>query len=104
MSVSLYAQAILPATDEYKAKLVAYRACEAAGVDVPKELREFFGDDGPDDAGSLRSLFTNHLGGNVRQHHESAQRWTDGDMCDGIQVDVTMLPPGTRYIRFYGAW
>lgn len=104
MSVSLYAQAILPANDEYKAKAQAYRACEIAGIPIPQQLVDFFGDSPPDDDGTVFPLFANHLGGHVAQKHECAVRWTDGEMLDGIQIDVTKLPSGTRYVRFYGAW
>lgn len=92
----MHCVAVKPADDNYNAKLTAYRACEAAKIPIPNELVEFFGDTRPDDTGVIRAL-------DFPTEHESCRKWRD-DSSEGYQVDITRLPPGTRYVRFYCSW
>lgn len=95
MSMSMHCEAVKPANADYKKKAAAYHACVAANVPIPKELSEFFGDEEPDDTGT-----TIHLGYDMRTDHPSCEKWQDSSRS-GFQVDITKLPAGTRYVRFY---
>ncbi len=94
MSMSMHVLAVKPADDEYKRKAAAYRACDAARVPVPQELVDFFDGAEPDDTGMTQS---------INGKHESCESWVDAS-SQGFQVNVTKLPPGTRFVRFYCSW
>jgi hypothetical protein len=98
MSVSSHCVAIKPATTEYLAKAAAWRACRAAGVAIPDELLKFFDYHEPDDSGMLTDLGTSH-----GAKHPCCKPWGN-DMCDGFQVDLGLVPEGTRFIRFYTSY
>lgn len=98
MRMSMHVVAVKPADLEYMAKASAYRACELAGVKIPESLIEFFNGEPPDDTGTVQPL-----SGYRKSVHESCEPWSDTGK-DGFQVDVTKLPPGTKYLRFYCAY
>lgn len=83
-----------PAEEKFKKMKAAWDACEAAGIDVPKEVREYFGDEDPRDAP-----------GQVIDITAAKRDWSDPDACaQGYEIDITKLPEGVRYIRVYNAW
>lgn len=90
MSVTLCVVGVVPADEDYKKKVAAYRACEAAGVKIPPELDKFFDYESPKDLGLERDL----------HRHACSKEFRD-DYREGYLVDVTQLPPGTRYLRVY---
>lgn len=94
MSMSMHVLAVKPADEEYQRKASAYRACEAARVLIPQELVDFFGGEEPDSTGTTMS---------IDRLHEICAPWKE-DSSQGFQVDITKLPPGTRFVRFYCSW
>lgn len=98
MSMSMHCVAVKPADDNYRRMLAAYRACEEAGISPPEAVLDFFNGEDPDETG-----ITQDLGSQYRDIHESCTKWRD-DGREGFQVDVTKLPPGTRFVRFYCSW
>jgi hypothetical protein len=42
MGMSIHLVGFMEPTDDYAKKVTAYHACEAAGIDVPDELGNFF--------------------------------------------------------------
>lgn len=95
MGMSTHVVAIKPADDDYKKKLAAYNACVAAGIEIPDTLKEFFDFEEPNPEGTSVTL--------DRYHPECCATWTS-DGREGFQVDITKLPPGTRWVRFYNSW
>lgn len=95
MGMSYHVLAIKPADEKYMKMKAAWDACEAAGIPVPEEVERFFGGEKPDESGMTVSL-----GSQYGKLHESVEKWTD-DMREGFQVDITKLPPGVRFVRFY---
>lgn len=100
MGMNMYAYAVKPADEEYQKKATAYRALEAAGLNIPRELEAFFDWNGPDPTGTTVRLGE---GPPAKSDHECCERFHD-DGRDGFQIDITKLPEGTRYVRVYCSW
>ncbi len=98
MSMSMHCLAVKPADETYRLKAEAYRACEAAGISIPYDLERFFNHEKPDPTGT-----TQQIGGYVENLHPSCVKYK-GDSCEGFEVDVTRLPEGVRFVRFYCSW
>jgi hypothetical protein len=98
MSMSMHCEAVKPADENYKRKAEAYRACEAAGIGIPDELLKFFDDEPPDATGTKQTLGTGHSAPD--NLHPSCAKYK-ADMEEGFEVDITKLPEGTRFVRFY---
>lgn len=92
MSDCKHVTGIVPADEEFKQKLEAYRTCERAKVPIPRELSKFFGDEEP-----------NPLGREIRltdgRNHASVTNY-GADMVDGYTVDLAKLPPEVKLLRF----
>lgn len=101
MSMSMHVFAVKPADENYRRKAEAYRACDSAGIPIPAELDAFFGGDGPDPTGTLQHLGHGHT--QPKDLHPSVAKYK-AEMEDGFEVDITKLPEGTRFIRFYCSW
>lgn len=91
MGMSMHAYAVKPPDERWQAMKRIWDACEAAGVDPPDEVIEFFGEEPPDPAGVVTSL------GAI------ARRW-HGQDSEGLEVDLASLPPGTKTVRFANSW
>lgn len=98
MSMSLHVVGIKPADEEYNKKREAYLACEKAGVSPPAELQKFFDYDRPGELGIEVDL--------TRQPHDLKRCVEEyrAEMADGYTLDVTKLPEGVRYVRFYASF
>jgi hypothetical protein len=93
--MSTHVVGFMPADDDWNKKAAAYRACEAAGVPVPKELEAFFGDGEPGDPGREVEI----------EHTKAVREWNDGDRgCAGFDVEISKLPKDVKIVRFYNSW
>lgn len=81
---------IVPADENYKTKLAAYRACVAAKVSIPKELQAFFRNEEPGEDGMEVSL-TDRL-------HPAIVDCSKG-MMNGYLIDLSRLPPEVKLLR-----
>lgn len=90
MSVSVKLTAVRPANAEYKQKLKALKACQAADVEVPEELDAFFDEyENPPSDGMETSLYDSPaVTGRV-------------EYGDGAVIDLSKLPPGTTHLRVW---
>lgn len=93
MGMSMHVAAVKPADENYERKAAAYWACDKARVPIPQELVDFFDGGEPDATGTTTAL----------ERHESCADFNE-DASQGFQVDVTKLPAGTRFVRFYCSW
>ena len=74
---------------------VAFEACEAAGIDPPKELWDFFGGEQPDDQGVSVEI----------EGKDAVKEYDDPSGCaTGYQVEISKLPKDVTHIRFYNSW
>jgi len=91
MSMSTYVIGFRPPDEEWKKKEKAFNACMEANVEVPDELRDFFGGDYPDEAGVEVDV------------KEATEEYHD-ESRSGFQVDLQKLPKGIKYLRFVNSW
>jgi hypothetical protein len=92
MSMSSYAVAFRPADEKWLKMKAIYDSCKAAKIDPPDQVTDFFNDEPPDSSGveiDIRSI---------------VEHYTDGDMEEDLQIDLTKLPKGVTVIRFVNSW
>jgi len=92
MGMSTYVVGIKPPDEKWMKMKAAWEACRVAKIPVPKEIRDFFNDEEPDEAGVVVTL-----------SKPVVKEWKD-DMREGFEVDVTKLDPDIKIIRFYNSW
>lgn len=90
MSESFHAYAIQELDEESQNMSDIWHACVRAKVDVPDEVIDFFGSQGPHDKGRPVSL----------DSHECCNNYSD-DMKTGLEIDIEKLPPNVKIIRFF---
>lgn len=93
MSMSTHVIGIRPPDAEYKKKLAAYMACEAAGVPIPDALDEYFNNEPPGMDGVEIDI----------EDLDGVEEYND-DMRQGFTVDIKKLPEGVSIIRFYNSY
>lgn len=89
MSMSTHVVGFRPPDDKYQRMRAVYEACTAAGTSTPREVLEFFEGEEPSENGTIVEIKSYPY---------------KGDMCEGLEVDITDLPRGVKVIRFYNAW
>lgn len=93
MGMSMHVYGYRPADDQWRKMKAAWDSCRDAGVDPPDEVNEFLNSTHPGDK----------PGTAVEIEGNAAKKWSD-DYRDGYEVDLSALPEGVRFIRFYCAW
>ena len=93
MSMSMHVVGFKPADELWKKMKAAFDACKNAGVAPPLAVNDYFDGNDPGDAPGME----------VDILSKAARSWKD-DSREGFEVDVSALPPGVRYIRFYCSW
>lgn len=93
MGMNSHVIGIVPADAEYKKKLAAYKACQEAGVPIPMKITDFFRNEPPNEDGMEIEL----------DEDPSCEKYS-ADMQDGFTIDITMLPTGVRFVRFYNSY
>jgi len=91
MSMSTYVVAFRPPDETFKKMKAIFDVCAEAGVDLPKEVSEFFDDSEPDPKGVEIKI------------PDAIEPWAN-DMAQGFQIDLDKLPKDVKYIRFYNEW
>jgi hypothetical protein len=95
MGMSMYVAAIKPADAKWKKMKAVWDSCEAAGLDIPEEVVEFFDGETPEEKGVKIYL-------NVNTHACISEY--NADMREGYDVDLEKLPKDTKILRFYCAY
>ena len=93
MSMSSHVIGFTPPSAQWQQHAAVWKACEAAGVDIPKETIAFMGHTPPDPAGVEVDLMATG----------AAREWGD-EYRSGLEVDVSKLPKGVTTIRFFNSW
>lgn len=91
MSMSTYVQGIRLPDERWKQMKAVWEASEAAGIQVPEEVRRFFNWERPDSKGIVMDI------------DDAASAW-QRDMQEGIDVDLSKLPPNITHIRLINSW
>lgn len=89
MSMSMHVVGIKPPDDTWKKMLAVREACIAAGVAIPREVYEYFGNEVPDPNGVVVDV--------------RAEGWKDHSR-EGLIVNISTLPKGVNLLRFYCQW
>ncbi len=102
--MSTWVIGIKPADDEYNRMLGVWRTCNSAGVSIPQEVRDFFGESadtttGPDPKGTDDNLI--YFEGS--QPHPSVSEFR-ADMQEGFEVDLRLLPAHYKILRFVNSY
>lgn len=94
MGMSTHVVGFAPPDARFMKMKAAWDACRDAGVDPPDEVGEFFQWD---------PAHANASGAEVGIK-EAVTEWTDGDMREGYEIDLTALPKGVSIIRVYNSY
>jgi hypothetical protein len=102
MGMSTSICGIKPADDKFQKMKAIYDACEAAGIPVPNEVNDFFGDNMPDLNGVIVPL--HKYANRTSTYHKAITEVHVGYPEAGFYVDVTKLPPDVKIIKFSNSW
>jgi len=92
MGMSTHCVGFRPANDSWNKMKTVWENCEAAGVPVPDEVKQFFNFESPGDKPGQEVP----LGESLSEY--------SCENKNGYEVDVTKLPPGITTLRFYNSW
>ena len=92
MSMSTHVVGFRPADEQWNKMKAVWDACEAVAQPVPKGVENFFNGEPPGDKPGMEVPLGDAL-----------VQWKN-DYASGYQVDVSQLPEGVRFIRFYNSW
>lgn len=93
MSMSTHVVGLRPPTEEYLKKVKAWEACDAAEVEIPQELQDYFNGERPEPTGMLVEIEKSPA---ITLHRARGSA--------GFEVDTTKLPEGVTIVRFYNSW
>ena len=79
--------------DEWRKMKAVWDACEAAVIDPPGEVTEFFEDRHPDET----------VGIEVDLPEGAVREWK-ADMKDGFEIVIAELPSNVKVVRFYNSY
>jgi hypothetical protein len=93
MGMSTYVQGFVPPTGKWQSYKNIWEACEAAHVEAPTEVQEFFDYEPPDDNGVVVDI--NDAVVNYSDANTTSERW---------EVDITKLPKDVTVVRFVNSY
>lgn len=91
MSMSTWAKGICPPDRDWMKMKAVWDACDQAGVDLPKEVEDFFDGRPPDEKGVVIDI------------KDAIREWS-ADMQQGLEVDIHKLPKNVKIVRFVNCW
>lgn len=96
MSMNTRLLGFKPADETFRKMRAAYVACHDAGVEPPDEVTAYFGGapEESDDTG-VRLTLAGAYGAPV----DGVRRWR-AEMQDGFEVDLRLLDPAIKVLRF----
>lgn len=89
MGMSTHVIGFVPPDETWNRMKAIWDACNAAEIDVPEKVANFFGGEAPDDEGVEVEM--------------PVVPWGD-DSRDGYELDVKLIPPHVTTIRFFNSW
>jgi hypothetical protein len=96
MGMSMHVVGFVPPDEEWQKLVAAWHACDAAGIEKPRELLKRLGRDmDPDKAPDPQ--------GREASAASAVANWKVG-IREGYEVDLRKLPPEIKVLRFYCSW
>ena len=95
--MSLHVDGLVPKDEKWKKMEAAWDACEAAGVEVPDEVSDFFDGERPKDDELGRSM-------NLDRDADCCCQWNDGRGRAGFTVALADVPEQITHLRFYASY
>lgn len=92
MGMSTYVKGIVPPDERHLAMVAVWESCQAAEVDLPDEVEDYFDYGPPDPAGMEIDL------------EGVSVEWSDGDMQQGLQINMADIPSQVKIIRFVNSY
>ena len=92
MGMSTHVVGFRAPDENYEKMKNAWNACEAAGIEIPNEVYDFFEGQDPNDIPGVEV--------NIRDAVSEYR----GDMQEGFTIDVSKLPKDMRFVRVYNSW
>lgn len=89
MSMSTRVVGFVPPDEQWKKMKQVWEACEAADIEVPEAVHQFFNWQDPDDQGVEVEL--------------PLTEWSE-ETSQGYELEVDKIPANVRVIRFYNSW
>lgn len=96
MSMSTHVVGFRPPDEKWRKMKDAWEACARAGIEIPRDVLDFFNGEQPDECGVEVSLL-------YPKPHACVSPYK-ADMRDGFEIDITKLPPGVTVVRFYNSY
>lgn len=93
MSMSTTVTGFRTPDDKWKKMKAVYDACEAANMECPPQVSEYFNDTSPDESGVEIDLWK----------HKAVKEYR-GDCGQGLEVELAKLPEGIQILRFTNEW
>lgn len=91
MGMSMHIVGFTPPDEKWLKMKKIWDACEAADIEMPEEVEEFFNYEPPDEEGVLI---------NLKNTGFAVKEWS-AEMEEGFQVELSKLPKDIKLIRFY---
>lgn len=93
MSMSTHVIGFKPPDDKWKKMKAVRDTCIKAGVSIPEEVEDFFGEGEPSPKGVTVEL----------EDTDCCVKWSDNEE-DGFEIDLGKIPVGVTIIRFYNSY
>jgi hypothetical protein len=90
MGMSTWVRGFVPPDEAWQKMKAVWDACQAAGIDPPPEVEDFFDGKPPDLAGMEVDL--------------PVREWNGHEMGAGYELEVSAIPAKVRVIRFWNSW
>lgn len=103
MGMSTHISGLKPIDDDWRKMKAVYDACEAAGIDIPHEVDEFFDCREPDEKGVHVDLPFNNYDNNDSKNHPAISKGSDSS-SEWWDVEINSIPPDVKIIRFLHSW
>lgn len=81
-----------PADDQWNKMKAIWENCESMGIEVPREVDDFFDGTPPGDQPGMEVDLK-----------EAVKDWRN-EYSQGYEIDVTKLPKNVTVLRFYNSW
>ena len=94
MGMSTHIVGFRPADEKWKKMKTIYDSCEAAEIDIPKEVDVFFGGESPEGKPGMEVEI---------RDTPAVREWSD-ESCSGYEIEVSKLPKDVKIVRVYNSW
>lgn len=104
LDVYLHVQGVKPPDAKWRKMRDVWNSCLEAGISIPDEVFDFFGEEGPCEDGVVVDLL--EMGvlrsrGDDSKNNACVVRKIDEDHQQGYVIDVTKIPEDVKVLRIY---